>query len=209
MGARLRRSEAHFRSLVQSAGDAVVILDDDLRIAWSSPALERSLGTAADALHRPSPARRVHPDDVAALAAVLPTADEPVRRRSAPETGLLTLRLLDASGEWRYLEAGISDLRGDDDVAAVVLHCRDMTDRHAREQALQSVAYTDPMTGLPNRAGFHQLVRQAAGERRRGPTTLLMIELDGLAAARENAGREIVSDRRRRGRPPAARHRPR
>ena len=74
----------------------------------------------------------------------------PTRRRR----GLLTLRLPDAAGEWRYLEAGISDLRHVPDVGAVVLHCRDMTDRHAREQALQSVAYTDPMTGLPNRAGF-------------------------------------------------------
>ena len=192
MGARLRRSEAHFRSLVQSAGDAVVILDDNLRIAWSSPALERSLGAAADALLGRPLLAVVHPDDVAALAAVLPTSDagsSPVRA----DAGLLTLRLPDASGEWRYLEAGISDLRDDDDVAAVVLHCRDMTDRHAREQALQGVAYTDPMTGLPNRPGFLRLVREAlpgvAGE----PTTLLMIELDGLAAARENAGREVVS----------------
>ena len=77
------------------------------------------------------------------------------------DAGLLTVRLLDATGEWRYLEAGISDLRDDADVAAVVLHCRDMTDRYAREQALQSVAYTDPMTGLPNRAGFLRLVRQS------------------------------------------------
>ena len=113
-------------------------------------------------------------------------------RPSRPTTGLLTLRLPDEAGEWRYLEAGISDLRGDADVGAVVLHCRDMTERHAREQALQSVAYTDPMTGLPNRAGFLRpcgAVAAAADE----PTTLLIVELDGLAAARENAGREIVS----------------
>jgi diguanylate cyclase (GGDEF)-like protein/PAS domain S-box-containing protein len=192
MGARLRRSEAHFRSLVQSAGDAVVILDDDLRIAWSSPALERSLGPAADELLGRPLLAVVHPDDAAALAAVLPSSGEetaPV----VPDAGLLTLRLPDATGEWRYLEAGVSDLRGDDDVAAVVLHCRDMTDRHAREQALQSVAYTDPMTGLPNRPGFLRLVRESLADVAGGPTTLLMIELDGLAAARENAGREIVT----------------
>lgn len=192
MGARLRRSEAHFRSLVQSAGDAVVILDDDLRIAWSSPALERSLGAAADELLGRPLLAVVHPDDAPALAAVLPTSDAGSSTVRA-DAGLLTVRLLDASGEWRYLEAGISDLREVDDVAAVVLHCRDMTDRHAREQALQSVAYTDPMTGLPNRAGFHQLLRQAVAAVAEAPTTLLLIELDGLASARENAGREVVS----------------
>lgn len=192
MRTRLRRSEAHFRSLVQSAGDAVVILDGELRITWSSPALQRSLGAAADDLLGRPMLDVVHPDDVATLAAVLPTSGA-VDASVPVDAGLVTLRLPDESGEWRYLEAGVSDLRDDDDVAAVVLHCRDMTDRHAREQALQSVAYTDPMTGLPNRAGFLRLVRQAmaqAGDRR---TTLLVIELDGLAAARENAGREIVS----------------
>ena len=168
MGARLRRSEAYFRSLVQSAGDAVVILDDDLRITWSSPALDRgcSAPAAAELLGRPlldgrPPRRR-------------PRRSPPSCRRgsttpprSPPDAGLLDLRLPDAAGEWRYLEAGVSDLRGDADVAAVVLHCRDMTERHAREQALQSVAYTDPMTGLPNRAGF---LSARAGRGRRAPT---------------------------------------
>jgi diguanylate cyclase (GGDEF)-like protein/PAS domain S-box-containing protein len=192
MGARLRRSEGHFRSLVQTASDAVVILDDDLRITWASPALQRSLGPAADAILGRRLLAVVHPDDVAAMAAVLPTSGA----ESAPvpaDAGLMTLRLADSSGEWRYLEAGISDLRGDADVAGVVLHCRDMTDRHARELALQSVAFTDPMTGLPNRAGFLGLVRQTLADAADPSMTLLLIELDGLAAARENAGREIVS----------------
>ena len=84
MGARLRRSEAYFRSLVQSAGDAVVILDDDLRIAWSSPALERSLGpAAAELLGRPLLAV-VHPDDAAALAAVLPSSGDGDGARRCP-----------------------------------------------------------------------------------------------------------------------------
>jgi diguanylate cyclase (GGDEF)-like protein/PAS domain S-box-containing protein len=192
MGARLRRSEAHFRSLVQSAGDAVVILDGDLRITWSSPALQRSLGTAADALLGRQLLAAVHPDDAATLAAVLPMSGADAAPVPA-DAGLVTLRLPDESGEWHYLEAGVSDLRGDADVAGVVLHCRDMTERHAREQALQSIAYTDPRTGLPNRAGFLRTVRQSLAEAADVETTLLVVELDGLAAARENAGREVVS----------------
>jgi diguanylate cyclase (GGDEF)-like protein/PAS domain S-box-containing protein len=187
LGARLRRSEAYFRSVVQSAGDAVVILDDALRVSWASPALERSLGeTAADLTGRPI-LESVHPDDAPALAAVLEGDSDPLG------SGLLTLRLPDAAGEWRYLEAGVSDLRHDSDVGAVVLHCRDMTDRHAREQALQSVAYTDPMTGLPNRAGVVQTLEARLSDDGRGPSTLLFIALDGLDLARENAGRENVT----------------
>jgi diguanylate cyclase (GGDEF)-like protein/PAS domain S-box-containing protein len=191
LSARLRRSEAYFRSVVQSSGDAVVILDDELRVTWASPVLERALGAgAAELVGRPV-LDSVHPDDVAALAAALP-APGAGPSTDQPATGLLTVRLHDAAGEWRYLEAGISDLRQVADVGAVVLHCRDMTDRHAREQALQSVAYTDPMTGLPNRAGFLGVVRQTLADGA-GGSTLLIVELDGLAAARESAGRETVS----------------
>ncbi|MCW2684566.1 MAG: hypothetical protein JWP33_2479, partial [Blastococcus sp.] len=191
LGARLQRSEAYFRSVVQSAGDAVVILDDELRIAWASPALDRALGQAAPALIGRLILDAAHPDDVPALAAALPGAGA-VPRTEPAGSGLLTVRLPDAAGEWRYLEAGVSDLRHVHDVGAVVLYCRDMTERHAREQALQRIAYTDPMTGLPNRAGVLQLLEEAVSAPSDPGATLMLIELDGLTAARENAGRETV-----------------
>jgi diguanylate cyclase (GGDEF)-like protein/PAS domain S-box-containing protein len=190
MAARLRRSEAYFRSLVRSGADAVVILDDALRVTWSSPALERALGpVAGDLVGRPL-LDTCHPDDATALAAGLAAPGPPTEPPSAPGPGLLLLRLPDSDGVWRYLEAGVSDLRAHADVGAVVLHCRDMTDRNAREQALQSVAYTDAMTGLPNRAALLETLRAAVSSR--GTGTLLMIELDGLAAARDEVGREVV-----------------
>ncbi|SFE71532.1 putative bifunctional diguanylate cyclase/phosphodiesterase [Blastococcus tunisiensis] len=189
---RLRRSEAYFRSVVRSGSDAVVILDDDLRITWASPALDRALGAAAADLVGEPLLRCAHPDDRAGLMSALPVGGS-VPSRVPPESGLLTLRLQDAEGEWRCLEAGVSDLRTDPDVGAVVLHCRDMTERHAREQALQAVAYTDPMTGLPNRAGLLRVVQEAMTGPGTDGTTLLMIELDGLAGVRENAGRDAVT----------------
>ncbi len=198
MAARLRRREAYFRSLVRSSSDAVVILDDRLRITAATAALERVLGPdAVDLVGRPL-LDVVHPDDRPGLAGVLPAApDAEAEAGTAPEpaAGLQVLRLPDFEGVWRYFEAAITDLRSDPDVGAVVLHCRDMTERHARERALLGVAYTDPMTGLPNRAGFLQALQeemlQGAGDE--GPATVLMIELDGLGAAREQIGRDTVT----------------
>lgn len=187
LSARLRRSESYFRSLVNSGTDAVVLLDDALRVTWASPALGRALGAAAAALVGQPLLASVHPEDQAALAGALAAGD------AAP--ALLGLRLRDADGVWRCLEAGIADLRDDADVGAVVLQCRDMTERQARERSLQSVAYIDPMTTLPNRAGMLQLLedRLAAAVDGREPGTLLMVELDGLLEAREHAGRDVVS----------------
>ncbi|WP_040338258.1 putative bifunctional diguanylate cyclase/phosphodiesterase [Candidatus Blastococcus massiliensis] len=185
LSARLRRSEAYFRSLVHSGVDAMIILDGELRVTWASPALDRVLGPAATELLGRHLLDAVHPEDRADLAEAL-AAD-------ARAAVLLGLRLADADGVWRCMEAGISDLRGDADVAGVVLHCRDMTERQARERSLQSVAYIDPKTALPNRAGMLQLLddRLAAGTDE-DRDTLLVVELDGLLAAREHTGRDVV-----------------
>lgn len=187
LSARLRRSEAYFRSLVHSGVDGVVILDDALRVTWASPALERVLGPAAAQLVGRPLLDAVHPEDRAGLAGALAAG--------AGAPSLLGLRLRDATGTWRCLEAGIADLRDDGDVGAVVLQCRDMTERQARERSLQSVAYTDPMTALPNRAGMLRLLdeRLDAAVRGEEPGTLLMVELDGILAARHHAGRDVVS----------------
>ena len=37
---------------------------------------------------------------------------------------------------------------------------RDVPERQAREEARRSVAYTDPMTGLPNQAGFLRVLQR-------------------------------------------------
>ena len=65
LSARLRRSEAYFRSLVHSGVDAVVILDDELQVTWASPALERVLGPAAAQLVGRPLLDAVHPEDQA------------------------------------------------------------------------------------------------------------------------------------------------
>lgn len=192
LGARLRRSEAWFRSLVQEGGDAIVILDDDLRVTWSSPALARILGPGAESLSGQPLLAAVHPEDAPALAATLPhSAPAPADPAAPLAGGLQLLRLPDADGGWHVFEAVVSDLRSDVSVGAVVLHCRDVTDRHVRERALHDVAYSDPMTGLPNRAGFQLALRRAIDQPGR-PQTVLLVELDGLAGAREHAGRDVV-----------------
>ena len=178
---------------------------------WSSPALRRVPRAGRRRLVGRSLLDVVHPEDVPpgrgpADAGRRATADAPC----AEVAGLLLLRLQDEAGSWRYLEAGVTDLRGDADVGAVVLHCRDMTDRHAREQALQSVAYTDPMTGLPNRAGF---LRPCSSSWTGGdPATPSHAADDRAGRPRRRPGERRPRGRPRRGgrgRPPAACHRAR
>ena len=150
----------------------------------------------------------VHADDAAAVAGWL-TGDA----GEAGPSGLLTFRLPALRGRWRVLETGVSDLRDDDDVQALVLHCRDVTARLDREDQLHSIAFTDPLTGLPNRAA--QLIALSsrlgalndhadaelaalAADGAAAPVdqvegaSLLLFELQGLYESRDHAGGDVV-----------------
>ncbi|WP_138757654.1 putative bifunctional diguanylate cyclase/phosphodiesterase [Modestobacter altitudinis] len=184
VGSRLRRSEAYFRSLVRSSSDAVLILDGDLRVSWAAPALLPPAG--APALPGRPLADVVHPDDAQAVRGWL---------AGGTPTGLRSFRLQDASGDWRVFEAGVSDLRADDDVQGLVLQCRDVTARLDRELELSSLAYTDPLTGLPNRAaqrGALDDLLAGLADPTAEDVALLLVEVHGLAAAGEHAGRDVV-----------------
>ena len=189
-GGLLRRSEAYFRSLVRSSSDAVLILDSDLGVTWAAPSLQ----PPADA--RPLEGRAlptaVHPDDADTVRRWLTGDTAPV--------GLRSFRLADRAGDWRVLEAGVSDLRGDRDVAALVLHCRDVTARNDRESELSSLAFTDTLTGLPNRAAQQVLLTDllaglaapSSDDGAADNVALLLIEVQGLDEAGELAGRDVV-----------------
>ena len=191
VAARLRSSEAYFRSLVRSSSDAVLILDGALRITWAAPTLDPAPpGPGVEPLRgRPLP-DVVHPEDAAEVRTWLGVPAD----GSGP-TGLRTFRLPAPGGGWRVLEAGVSDLRADADVRALVLHCRDVTARLDREHELSSLAFTDALTGLPNRAAQAAALTALLG----APTTagapeaaLLLVEVLGLREAHENAGRDVV-----------------
>jgi diguanylate cyclase (GGDEF)-like protein/PAS domain S-box-containing protein len=188
----LARTEAYFRSLVRSSSDAVLVLDSDLHVTWAAPALQPPAD--APGLEGRRLPDVVHPEDVEVVEHWL--AGGP-GTATAPQ-GLCSFRLRSAAGAWRVLEAGVSDLRADADVRALVLNCRDVTARLDREHELSSLAFADPLTGLPNRAAQRVAVSELiSGLAEPAPAAaedvaLLLIEVHGLHQARENAGPDVL-----------------
>ena len=173
--ARLRRSEALHRALADAGSDVVLVLDDDLLVSRVTPALPGLRGRPLTECVPAGDAAAVH----AWLTGPLSDGDRHV------------FRLLDPAGAPRVLEAAVSDLRADPDVRALVLHARDVTARHDRERELRALAFTDPLTGLPNRAAQERSLRGAlAGDAT--DLTVLLIEVQGLRAVHEDAGRTVV-----------------
>ncbi|GIF10550.1 EAL domain-containing protein [Actinoplanes teichomyceticus] len=185
---RLRVAEAHFRSLVAGATDLTLVLDEQLTVRWQSPAAARLFGWRDEEVVGRAFGALIHPDDAADALAVLGSmlAAEPA---GGPPV-LLGTRLRDGARLWRDTESTICDQRAVPEVAALVVHVRDVGERRHLERTLHRLAYLDQLTGLANRRA---LMRDLLALRRRAGQhgTLLVVDLHGLAEVNDSRGREV------------------
>jgi len=130
--ATTRRQTAHFRSLVSSSTDLVLVLAGD-SCRYASTAVERLTGQPQSQLTGKGILRVIHEEDVERFQAAQRSGD--VKE--------LVFRMRNAAAEWRHLEAHLTDLRADRHVRGVVLNSRDITERVRLEQELTRQAQRD------------------------------------------------------------------
>ncbi|MFD0818689.1 putative bifunctional diguanylate cyclase/phosphodiesterase, partial [Micromonospora zhanjiangensis] len=186
---RLAAQEAHFRSLVSGANDLILMVGDDLLVRWQSPAAARLFGLSdAEVVGRPF-ADLMHPDDAGDVTAAF-TRVLARRPGAAPTPPLVTARLRDGHGDLRQTESTISDQRQVPEVAALVVHVRDVGERHRLAHTLHQLSFTDQLTGLANR---RELMRAIVTQRAVAGHTgaVLVIELHGLAGINDVRGRTV------------------
>ncbi|MEV6487190.1 EAL domain-containing protein [Actinoplanes sp. NPDC051633] len=184
---QLKVKEAHFRSLVTGATDLTLVLDQDLVITWQSPAAARLFGLDDAQVVGRSFHELLHPDDAAEAQAVIRAVLEGEHADGPP--ALVNARIRDGQKMWRDTESTVSDQRSVPEVAALVVHVRDIGERRHLERALHRLSFIDQLTGLANRRA---LMRDLLEHRRRPGQqgTLLVIDLHGLAEINDSKGRE-------------------
>ncbi len=194
-------SEQRFRALVQRATDMITVLDEQGRLSWESPAVERILGWGAGYRLGQLGGEFVHPDDQAtasgAFEAVL--ADPAVSQS-------VEMRLVDSQGRWRWAESMFTNLLDEPTVRGVVINHRVVDERKVLEDELVHRAFHDSLTGLANRALLRGRVEGSIGVV--GPAgcrkSVLFIDLDDFKTVNDGFGHGIgdqllieVSDRLR------------
>jgi PAS domain S-box-containing protein len=132
--AALRRSEAHFRSLIENASELIVVADTANGITYVSPSVERVLGYVAEERLGRSPLELVHPDDQMRVQQLFADTVRPVAVMEP-----LRVRLRHRDGSWRTLEAVARRQTGEGVVGGIVINARDITEReHLEAQLLQA-----------------------------------------------------------------------
>jgi diguanylate cyclase (GGDEF)-like protein/PAS domain S-box-containing protein len=194
-------SEQRFRALVQRATDMITVLDEQGRLSWESPAVERILGWGAGHRLGQTGGEFVHPEDQAtasvAFEAVL--ADPAVSQS-------VEMRLVDSQGRWRWAESMFTNLLDEPTVRGIVINHRLVEERKVLEDELVHRAFHDSLTGLANRALLRGRVEGSVGVA--GPAgcrnSVLFIDLDDFKTVNDGFGHGIgdqllieVSDRLR------------
>ena len=122
-----RRQTAHFRSLVTGSTDLVLLLGAD-GCRYASRSLSRMVGRPERELLGNGFEQFVHDDDREPLAQA--------RRTGEPRS--IPLRVRNEAGEWRELEAHVTDLRADRHLRGVLLNARDVTERNRASAELEA-----------------------------------------------------------------------
>ncbi|MBW3631338.1 MAG: PAS domain S-box protein, partial [Gemmatimonadetes bacterium] len=124
----LRRSEEHFRALIERASDIITILEADGTIRYESPSAERVVGYRPDELVGRNVFEFIHPEDHGRAREELAK----LLGKAAPV--VVRLRFRHKDGGWRVLEATGSNLLENPAVHGIVVNTRDVTDRVRGEE---------------------------------------------------------------------------
>jgi PAS domain S-box-containing protein len=125
----LRRSERHFRALIEKGRDIIAVLNEKGTTLYQSPSVERVLGYHPSEMIGKPAIEFVHPDDRGRVREVV------MQTLATPEAiGSVEYRLRKRDGSWRDFESTITNALNDGAVDGVLFNSRDVTERKQAEQ---------------------------------------------------------------------------
>jgi diguanylate cyclase (GGDEF)-like protein/PAS domain S-box-containing protein len=180
-----RRSEARFQTLVQNASDVILIVRPDTTISYQTPSVRRTLGYEPKELEGREFTSLLHPDDLEKALAVYTGV---AFRAGTSVTA--EWRIRHADGVWHNVEVVATNLLDDPTVEGCVLTMRDVSERKVLEEELKHQAFHDALSGLANRALFHDRLEQALARAIRSSTSVavLFLDLDDFKLVNDSLG---------------------
>ncbi len=125
----LRKSEEHFRSLIEKSHDVISLLQPDGVTHYVSPSIKEALGyDPSERIGRPFH-EIVHPEDLEGIQSFLKYLS-----RNPNITVTSEARVRHKDGRWRHVEGSATNLLDNPDIGAIVLNYRDITEKVEAEK---------------------------------------------------------------------------
>jgi diguanylate cyclase (GGDEF)-like protein/PAS domain S-box-containing protein len=172
-----------FTATATVASDAITMFDATGRRVYSSPTVERMFGYTPDELLTLDAGSLVHPDDRRALFDAMKVA-----MKTDNGSARIESRIIHRNGSVLWVESTFVNLLKNREVGGVVVHMRDIDERHRFHEELQRRAAQDSLTGLGNRLAFTDTLASIAQSAHPGPVTLLYCDLDGFKQINDRYG---------------------
>jgi diguanylate cyclase (GGDEF)-like protein/PAS domain S-box-containing protein len=173
---RLLESEEKYRSIVETAKDAILSIDENWKILMANPAVEEVLGYGMEEMVGMD-IRLLLPPRFADNWDIIRTYTSP--KETTTETGFVELSAVRKSGNEIPVHVSLSEGRphGKKMFTAIL---RDISERKAYEEELRIFSITDSLTGLYNRRHFYSLAQKdlERAVRNRVPFCVLLIDID-------------------------------
>jgi two-component system cell cycle sensor histidine kinase/response regulator CckA len=128
----LRRSEEHFRSLIENTADLIMMVDGQGDVHYGSPSVGREFGLSENQEGRFNFFELIHAEDWNHLRSLFSAeAGTPAEDR------LFTFRVRHQSGDWRTVECAFRLIHDENDIKRYIVNARDITERIRTEEALR------------------------------------------------------------------------
>ncbi|UQU61397.1 EAL domain-containing protein [Couchioplanes caeruleus] len=198
---RRRSTDRRTELLLEASSDAVFAIDVHNKVRYASSSLRTILGRRPAELTGQLLGQIIHPDEMAAARDWL----HALWAAPAGHTSRTEVRMLAADGSWVHLDVIGTNRVDDPDLRSAVISLRDMGTRRALEEQLRHQAFTDRLTGLPNRTLFRDRLEEAVAGLRDTEVAVLLIDLDDFKLVNDDLGHSLgdellttVADRLRR-----------
>ncbi len=183
----LERKTRFYGALAENSSDAVIIIGKDGRIVNEAPNLVAMLG-------RPGTST-LGVDAVGLLDPVDQKAAQARLERRWLTSGVVDdgeIRATNSDGTERWFEFRAANLCNDPVIGGLVVNLRDITDRKRAEQELSHNALHDSLTGLANRALFHDRLDHALERTSRTgfDVAIVYLDLDHFKSINDTHGHE-------------------
>ncbi len=185
----LKESEEKHRLLVENSHDVIYTLTKAGIFTFVSPAWTTLMGHPIDQVVGQAFLPLVHPHDVA----VCTTFMQKVVDARQPQEGI-EFRVRHLNGDWRWFHSNAVPLKDETgEVLGLQGSGMDMTESKAAQEQIQNLAFSDPLTGLPNRRLLLDRLEQAlsTGARHLRQGALLFLDLDDFKTLNDTLGHDL------------------